>query len=54
VDNIAEKISTLLRDKGLQQELIEKGLINSQRFNWESSADKVREIMASFIKPKSS
>ena len=45
VDDIKDKIETLISDENLQKELIEKGFKNIKRFSWEKSAEKIIEII---------
>ena len=44
VNDIREKIETLISDEALQKELIEKGFENIKRFSWKESAEKIIEI----------
>ena len=44
VNDIKEKIETLINDEAVQKELIEKGFENIKRFSWEESAKKIIKI----------
>ena len=46
--DIMTKITTLLLNKTLQQELVQKGLQKTEEYSWEKSAQKHLEIMNSF------
>jgi len=45
IDDIKQKIELLLNDNSLQEELIEKGFENIERFSWEKSAKKIIEVI---------
>ena len=45
INDIADKITLLLEDKSLQNELIQKGYENLKRFSWEKSAKKIIDII---------
>ena len=47
IEDMRNKIQTVLNDKNLQNELRIKGLENIKRFNWERSAKQIIEIMES-------
>jgi glycosyltransferase involved in cell wall biosynthesis len=47
VDEIADAIKRILSDDTLRRELIEKGLINVQRFSWEKTARETLEVIES-------
>ena len=49
VNDIADKIMLLLEDKSLQNELIQKGYENLERFSWEKSAKKIIDIIEGII-----
>lgn len=48
VNDIANKIITLLNNENLQKELIGKGFENIKRFSWETSAKKIIDISERF------
>lgn len=45
VASIAEGMKRVLRDENLRQEMISLGLANVKRFSWESSAERLQEIV---------
>ena len=47
IEDMRNKIQTVLNDKNLQNELRIKGLENIKRFGWERSAKQIIEIMES-------
>ena len=50
VDDITEKLATIALDENLRAELSEKGLERSKLFSWDTSADKVWEVIDSVLK----
>lgn len=49
VSDMAEKISTILTDKKLSLEMIEKGLKNAKRFTWNAAAVKTLEVYREIV-----
>lgn len=52
VDDIAGKINMLLDQKQLREELVRKGFVNSRRFSWNRSAQKMYAIARILIDAK--
>jgi glycosyltransferase involved in cell wall biosynthesis len=52
VDDIAEKITRLLIDKKLREELIEKGKKQVHKFSWEKSAKETLDVLEQFASKK--
>ncbi len=51
VDDIAEKIKQVLKDKKLRDIMIEKGYEQVKKFSWEESAKQVLEVLEEASKP---
>ena len=45
VDSIAEQMQRLWNEKGLREQLIEKGRIQRQKYSWNLTAEKMRLAM---------
>ena len=45
VESIAEGMLALSKDQWLREDLVQKGFINSKRFSWEKTADRLWETM---------
>ena len=45
VDEVAQALIKVTTDSAYAQELVEKGLLNAERFNWEKTGDKYREVL---------
>lgn len=48
VDDIARGLLDVLTNAGLRHDMIEKGLVQSQKFSWEITAKKTLELLESF------
>ncbi len=49
-DDIAEKISLVINNSDIRDELIEKGKIQSLKFSWSSTSDKTLDVFSEIIK----
>jgi glycosyltransferase involved in cell wall biosynthesis len=49
VDDIAEKILTVVRDQSLRQHLIERGKLRAAEFSWETCAEKTAGLIRSIL-----
>ena len=49
INDIARGMETVLKDKGLQKELIQKGLKRVKLFSWEESAKKLIEVIEEVV-----
>lgn len=49
IDDITEKINTLLSDENLRKELIEKGLEQIKKYSWEKSAKQVYQLAQQYM-----
>lgn len=49
VESIAEAMQSVLEDKALAAELVEKGYANAKRFSWKKSAEMLNEIIERHI-----
>jgi glycosyltransferase involved in cell wall biosynthesis len=50
VNDIKEKIETVLNNKSLQKDMIKKGLEKTKQFTWEESAQKHLEVFKEVLK----
>jgi len=51
-DSIAEGINKVLRDEGLRNSLIQKGLERAKLFTWEKTARRILELITNLLKSK--
>jgi glycosyltransferase involved in cell wall biosynthesis len=52
VDSIANGISEVFGSEGLQQELSQKGLVQSEKFTWKRTADETMEVYEDIVSQK--
>lgn len=50
VDDVAEKISLIMNNQGIQDKLRKNGFLHSQKFNWEDSAMKSLDVYKKLLK----
>ncbi len=47
IDDLAQGLETLLTDHNLRRQLIERGLKQAEKFNWETAAEKLLNVISS-------